>query len=291
MKKRRIHKNKMRLQISPWIFLLLPWIFLQNQVFLYVLYLLFLCLHEGAHAFVAARLGYKSRCIKLSLCGATLEGSFEDFLENDEIKIALAGPCFNLCIAGLVMCFWWIWPISYSYTLMVFAVNISIAVVNLLPCFPLDGGRVLLGIFAKKMQRKVAVCLVKYITIAFSIVLFLLCIGSVFFTFQPTWGIFAIVLFSASLEQNPQTNYQKMWNIAQKQAGLSKGLKHAYILISPQTTLHSLRKHIQQNTFTTFEIMDTSGDIVWQFEEDQLYSYMQQYGVQSSVSVIYEHMR
>lgn len=287
-KKSCVRKNK-KLYISPWIFLLLPWIFLQNTIIVYVLYLFFLCIHECAHACVAQRLGYKTGCIKLSLCGATLEGSFDDFLENDEIKIAFAGPLCNLCIAFLVMCGWWLWPTTYSYTMLVFVANISIAVVNLLPCFPLDGGRILLALWSKKHARSFALRVVKYITFFFSILLFVLCLCSAFYTFQPTWGIFAIVLFSASCEQNTQTNYQKLFEISQKQARLQKGVQHVYVLISPQTKLRTLRKYIKHNTFTTFEIMDSSGSIVWQFEEDEVFTYMQTFGTQAAVSSIYSN--
>ena len=63
----------------------------------YVWYILSLFLHELCHFFVAKKLGYYPKKIKLNFFGAVLEGD-DDFVLKDELKIILAGPLFNFFV-------------------------------------------------------------------------------------------------------------------------------------------------------------------------------------------------
>ncbi len=111
-----------------------------NAVVLVVLLFTCVALHELGHALVARRYGHNTRDITLYPFGgiASLEGRPEPGWP--EAAIAAAGPGVNLALAVLFL------PLAYLELPLcrgVVIVNLLMGVLNLLPAFPMDGGRVL----------------------------------------------------------------------------------------------------------------------------------------------------
>jgi Zn-dependent protease len=105
-------------------------------------------LHELAHAFVARRLGVGVRQITLFAFGGTAEVDRDSPDPRSELLIAVAGPLSNLAIACLMYGLWRVasdtrWAMIPLH-LAIF--NASMGCFNLLPGFPMDGGRVVRAI-------------------------------------------------------------------------------------------------------------------------------------------------
>lgn len=104
--------------------------------------------HELGHALVARRVGVGVSAITLFVFGgvASLEG--EPQRPRDELAIAIAGPIVSLVVAGVTFALSLLAlpPVLVEPLRWLARVNAGIAVFNLLPGFPLDGGRVLRGI-------------------------------------------------------------------------------------------------------------------------------------------------
>jgi len=102
--------------------------------------------HELAHSFVSQSYGVPVRNITLFIFGGAARMSEEPKTARGEFLMALAGPATNLAIAAL---FGLLWLVSQPVNPQLHAlagwlarINVALGLFNLIPGFPLDGGRV-----------------------------------------------------------------------------------------------------------------------------------------------------
>jgi Zn-dependent protease len=111
--------------------------------------LLFFCsllAHELAHSLVARAKGIPVEGITLFIFGGMARTKVEAREPGDEFAIAVVGPLSSLLIAGLFACVWWSggrvgWTAVSGVARYLAFLNVLLAAFNLLPGFPLDGGR------------------------------------------------------------------------------------------------------------------------------------------------------
>ena len=144
----------MKITASVSFFAYILFLILLHKGFNCINYLVVLFIHEYSHAMVAYKLGYKLNNIKLAPFGICLNIDANQIDRVDSIKIALAGPIVNIALAIIISSIWWIWPDSYFFTNYFFEANVVTAIFNLLPCYPLDGGRVLRETLPSWLNKK-----------------------------------------------------------------------------------------------------------------------------------------
>lgn len=114
-----------------------------------LLFFLSLLAHELAHSVVAITRGIPVRSITFFLFGGMAETTTDSRTPGEEFLIAIAGPLCSFLLAGLFFFLWlggaeWGWPRTVTGSAAYVAVlNLVLGVFNLLPGYPMDGGRVL----------------------------------------------------------------------------------------------------------------------------------------------------
>ena len=107
--------------------------------------------HELSHALVARRFGISVRDITLFIFGgaASLEGDARS--PRQEALIAFAGPLSSLVIGGVLLGLGFVWDQEQFLAIIgwLAVINLSLGAFNLIPGFPMDGGRILRAIIWK----------------------------------------------------------------------------------------------------------------------------------------------
>ncbi|MDU2066032.1 MAG: site-2 protease family protein, partial [Sporomusaceae bacterium] len=103
--------------------------------------------HETAHVLVAIKLGFPVEKVELTVFGGVaLAPSLGEAAVLEECLVAAAGPLASFFLAGVA--FLLLHQIASELLSFYFTVNLSLALFNLLPGLPLDGGRIFRSLLA-----------------------------------------------------------------------------------------------------------------------------------------------
>ena len=210
----------MKIKINLNLFLFLILFVITNQIEIYALIMTFALIHELAHLICGVILKFKPDTLRIMPFGFCIEfqTNIQDYnrkiiksnmLSLKKIVVALAGPFMNL----IVIIFGIIYPIEKN---IIYA-NLLILLFNMLPIYPLDGGRIIKNILKIFFGNRKAN---NYINNVSNIVLIILTmIGSIFILIYKNIAIFAILicLWGILLKENKKyCTYNKIFKVIDK---------------------------------------------------------------------------
>lgn len=203
-------------------------------------------IHECGHIFCAHRMGFECSKIYLMPYGASALCDVEGISALDEVKLALAGPFINLVMCVGVAGLWWFIPDSYAYTDIIFYANAGMFFLNLLPAYPLDGGRVAACFLRKFLKPNVA-----------DLVLKILCalvaggLVALYFTlFKNSTALFVAVFLLCSVFEKRQPASKINFAARKKK----RGREIRYIILDESATFKDALRFLDDSKYLVMQI-------------------------------------
>jgi Zn-dependent protease/CBS domain-containing protein len=209
-----------------------------------------LIFHELAHALVARQFGVGTTGITLFLFGGVAELESEPQTPASEFKIAVVGPLASLLLA---LCFWVAAQISeelfgsttattvFSYLAVV---NLALALFNMVPAFPLDGGRVFRALlWSRARDLMQATRQAVFLSSAFSWLL--VAVGLMgLFAGQVANGLWPMLLGLFLLAASRGTLQKMETDLALKGRSVADLMTRSAISVSPDLSLEALANDV-----------------------------------------------
>lgn len=259
-------------------FLLILWVVMVEvtkgssipAIILMVAYVLaiFACIvfHETGHALMARRFNVPTKKITLLPIGGVASLQRIPEKPREELLVAIAGPIVNVGIAAIIYPF--LAPLTsyftgsggaqalatitpHNFLFALFSINLLLVLFNLLPAFPMDGGRMLRALLAMRMNRIRATHIASSIGQVLAVVFFFT--GLFFNPFLLLIGVF--VFFGARGENMMVQQYEVLRNHRVEEAMITD-----LQTLDQRTTLKDASEHLLSSCDDTFVIAD-DGDI------------------------------
>lgn len=214
----------MRFRIDLKIFVFIILFYFTKQIETYAMVMSFAIIHELGHLLAGLTFGMKPEKMEIKPYGIRI--SFKlmpkdynikikkgNLLELKKMFVAIAGPLTNLLI--MIICS--NMQIDIFTKLTIIYSNLLLIIFNILPIYPLDGGRILKGIlhiiFGKQKAEK-------YInTISFTTIMLLTILGSITIYVAENIAIFLIIIFLWCMYIKQDLIYRrknKIYNLLEK---------------------------------------------------------------------------
>lgn len=218
--------------------------------------------HECAHLIAARRYGYVLDQIVLMPYGAVLSGDLTGMTRKEEFAVSVAGPLCNGATALFFVALWWLFPETYPYTEAAATVSLSLCLVNLLPAFPLDGGRILLSLLRPiGAARARLVCrIVTFCTAAAVMGYFVFTCFS-----EPSYSA---MIFSALLIAGAFGGGAYRPVTFSREKDFSRGVEERRVAISSERTLREALRFLREDRYLTLLLFE-KGEFLCEMSEEE----------------------
>ena len=282
-KKRTRKPSRLRVfRLHPLFVAVGVWYAFKGELFLFFLSALVAIQHECAHAFAAAKLGYKLNAIILMPYGAVIDGDLRGISFKDEILVALCGPLCNLITAIFFVALWWIHPALYAFTDVACYSSLAIALINLLPAYPLDGGRICKCALARLFSRtdpqthraeRRAEKICRTLSFLFALSFLAIFVRQCIFA-QPNFSLLAFTVFltlGALGNRDKAATYTRM-DFSCKDA-LVRGVEIKRVAVSAACPTKDALRFLSRGSYLILEVYDEQENHLFDLPQNELSAY------------------
>ena len=218
--------------------------------------------HECAHAFVARRYGFALDKLVLMPYGAVLSGDIAGIGKKQELAVLVAGPLANAVTALAFVALWWLFPETYPYTEAAASVSFSLFLVNLLPAYPLDGGRILHLLLSPLGERRAnVVCRAVTLLTALGVLAYF--IWTCFFDAAWTALVFSVLLAPGAFGGG---RYARMTFSREK--SFARGLEERRVVIAAERTVQDAFRHLREEKYLVL-VLFSGGEFLGELSEEE----------------------
>ncbi len=265
-----------RFHVHPLFWLMMLFSLLAGQFLQVITLFIIVMIHEAGHVAAAVYYGWRVKRIELLPFGGVAEvDEWGNTSPVEEVVTALAGPLMNglLILAGKLLETWGIW--SSEWTAFFVYSNVLIGGFNLLPIWPLDGGRVMQTAYSLLLPYRTAITASIYTSGVGALLLVAWSVAQPAVHFN---GLaVACYLFFSNIMAYRQSHYQFMRFLLFRYGQVDEldgKLPHRSVRISPSLSLLELTKKIKRNYYHTFLVEAASSSPPETLSEKHLlYSY------------------
>jgi Zn-dependent protease len=279
-------------------FLLLAWIaFIYNRsggmsaaingvVFVLLIFLL-VVLHEFGHAFAARHYGIETRDITLLPIGGLARLERMPDKPREEVVVALAGPAVNVVIAAALALFIGLnrgWPDPHvmeetglPLAFRLFAVNVWLVLFNMIPAFPMDGGRVLRAVLAMRMNYARATQVAASIGQGIAFLFFIVGLW-----WNPMLLLIAVFIYFGA---NSEAALAQMKTIS-KDLRVSAAMMTEFQTLPLHATLHEATEALLRTSQHEFPITDDTGKVHGILTRDEMIAGLRKSGPETPVTQV-----
>ena len=241
---------------------------------------LIVIINEFVHYLVARYYNFCGFDVELMIVGAALRfRELDEASPKEDLIISISGPMANLVLCIVFFILHKEFPCKEFY--MLFEGNLAIGLFNLIPAFPLDGGRILRDILNfKLMYRKSNKIMITTSIIIGSVIMLIYILlflkGNNIFSI----GIIGIFIIISSLKEKERISYIIMGDIIKKKY---KFIYRGYIenkntSIYYKKDLLSVMALFDKNKYNVFTVLDEEMKVMDIIYEEEIISALKTYG-------------